>query len=369
MVRPSYVLGGRAMEVVYDASSLERYMREAVHASPEHPVLIDRFLKNATEVDLDLVADRTGEIRIGGVLEHIEEAGVHSGDAACTLPPHSLSPDVIERLKDQAAALARELGVVGLMNVQFAIQGKAIHILEVNPRASRTVPFVSKATGFPLAKVAALCMAGKTLKEQNLPPERTHHHVAVKESVFPFARFANVDVILGPEMKSTGEVMGLAADFPTAFAKSQLAAGTKLPKSGKVFLSVKDEDKPGLVDLAKRLQRLGFTLLATQGTHRYLSGKGIESEAVLKVTEGRPSIVDKIVDGEVGIVFNTTEGKREISDSFSIRRGALNQGIPYFTTVQAARMAVDALEAMSKHDLPVRSLQAYLAESTDSHSR
>jgi carbamoyl-phosphate synthase large subunit len=359
MVRPSYVLGGRAMEVVYDASSLDRYIREAVKASPEHPVLIDRFLRDATEVDLDLVADREGNCFVGGLLEHIEEAGVHSGDAAMTLPPHSLSPDLIERMKDQAVALARELKVVGLMNVQFAIQGKTIYVLEVNPRASRTVPFISKATGIPLAKIAALCMVGKTLAELGVK-EREFDHVAVKASVFPFARFTNVDVILGPEMKSTGEVMGLASDFPTAFAKSELAAGVKLPKSGRVFISVKDDDKPAVVDLARRLRVLGFQIVATGGTHRYLAQKGVPNEHVLKVTEGRPHIVDQIVDGKVALVINTTVGKQEIADSFSIRRESLMHGLPYYTTVQAARMAVGALEALSRSDLSVRALQSYL---------
>ncbi len=361
MVRPSYVLGGRAMEVVYDPSSLERYMKEAVSASPEHPVLIDRFLRDAIEVDLDLVADREGGVLVGGVLEHIQEAGVHSGDAACTMPPHSLSPDLIERMKDQAATLARELGVIGLMNVQFAIQGKAIYVLEVNPRASRTVPFVSKVAGLPLAKVAALCMVGKTLKELGHTEERVVKHKAVKESVFPFARFTGVDVILGPEMKSTGEVMGLADDFPTAFAKAELAAGVKLPKAGgTVFLSVKDDDKPATVDLAKRLLTLGFDICATGGTHRYLSNKGVVTTLVAKVTEGRPHIVDRIVDGKIALVINSTFGKKEIADSFSIRREALMHGLPYYTTVQAARMGVEALEALHRGELAVRPLQDYL---------
>jgi carbamoyl-phosphate synthase large subunit len=360
MVRPSYVLGGRAMEVVYDQQSLERYMREAVSASPEHPVLIDRFLKDATEVDLDLVADKTGAVLVGGVLEHVEEAGVHSGDAACTLPPHSLSPDLVERMKDQAIALARELGVVGLMNVQFAIQGKTIYVLEVNPRASRTVPFISKATGVPLAKIASLCMVGKTLAELGATEEPEFRHVAVKESVFPFARFAGVDVILGPEMKSTGEVMGIADDYASAFAKSQQAAGVKLPRSGKVFISVKNDDKPAVVDLARRLRALGFKLVTTGGTHEYLKTKGLETERVMKVTEGRPHIVDKIVDGEIVLVINTTFGKQEIADSFSIRRESLMHSVPYYTTVQAARMAVGALESLLRKEQTVRPLQDYL---------
>ncbi len=360
MVRPSYVLGGRAMETVYDAASLERYMREAVSASPEHPVLIDRFLKDAIEVDLDLVADRTGAALVGGVLEHIQEAGVHSGDAAATLPPHSLSPDLVERMKDQAIALARELKVIGLMNVQFAIQGKIIYILEVNPRASRTVPFISKATGVSMAKLAALCMVGKTLEELGHTQEVEFKHVAVKESVFPFARFAGVDVILGPEMKSTGEVMGLADDYASAFAKSQLAAGVKLPRSGRVFISVKDDDKPAVVDLARRLRNMGFELIATAGTHSYLATKGIQAQQVMKVKEGRPNIVDKIVDGEIVLMINTTFGKQEIADSFSIRREALMHGIPYYTTVQQARMAVGALEALRRTELGVKPLQDYL---------
>ncbi|MET0402492.1 MAG: carbamoyl-phosphate synthase large subunit [Cystobacter sp.] len=360
MVRPSYVLGGRAMEVVYDQNSLERYMREAVSASPEHPVLIDRFLKEAIEVDLDLVADRTGAVLVGGVLEHVEEAGVHSGDAACTLPPHSLSPDLVERMKDQAIALARELKVVGLMNVQFAIQGKRIYILEVNPRASRTVPFISKATGMALAKIASLCMVGKTLEELGATHVPEFDHVAVKESVFPFARFAGVDVILGPEMKSTGEVMGIASSFPAAFAKSQQAAGVKLPRSGKVFISVRNDDKPAVVDLARRLNALGFKLVTTTGTHDYLRTKNIVTEKVLKVAEGRPHIVDKIVDGEIVLVINTTFGKQEISDSFSIRRESLMHSVPYFTTVQAARMAVGAMESLMNAEQTVRPLQEYL---------
>ncbi len=360
MVRPSYVLGGRAMETVYDVQSLERYMLHAVEASPEHPVLIDRFLKDAIEVDLDLIADREGKVMVGGLLEHIEEAGVHSGDASATLPPRSLSPDLIERMKDQATALARELGVVGLMNVQFAIQGKVIYVLEVNPRASRTVPFVAKATGVPLAKIATLCMVGKTLKELGYTQDPEVKHVAVKESVFPFARFSNVDTILGPEMKSTGEVMGLATDFSVAFAKSQLAAGVKLPKQGTVFISVKDDDKPAVVDLARRLKALGFNVMATGGTHRYLTNKRIETELVKKVTEGRPNVVDRLVNGDVQLVINTTFGKQEISDSFSIRRESLMHGLPYYTTVQAARMCVDALEAIARGELSVKSLQSYL---------
>ncbi|MFZ5439962.1 MAG: carbamoyl-phosphate synthase large subunit [Myxococcota bacterium] len=360
MVRPSYVLGGRAMEVVYDRADLERYMREAVQASPDHPVLIDRFLQSATEVDLDLVCDATGACIVGGVLEHVEEAGVHSGDAACVMPPHQLPSDVIERLKDIAIALARELKVVGLMNVQFAVQGKAIYVLEVNPRASRTVPFIAKATGVPIAKVAALCMAGKSLAEQGLTADPEMQHYAVKESVFPFARFSNTDVILGPEMKSTGEVMGLDASVHGAFAKSQLASGSKLPKGGTVFLSVKDDDKPGLVDLAKRLRALGFTLVATGGTLEYLKRKGVPAERVNKVREGSPHIVDLIIKKEISLVINTTAGKKEISDSYGIRREALTRGLAYFTTMEAARMGVGALEAQAAGARQYRPIQEWL---------
>jgi carbamoyl-phosphate synthase large subunit len=360
MVRPSYVLGGRAMEVVHDRVDLDRYMREAVLASPEHPVLIDRFLRNATEVDLDLVCDTTGAAIVGGILEHVEEAGVHSGDAACVMPPHSLGPDVIERLKDISVALALELKVVGLMNVQFAVQGKAIYVLEVNPRASRTVPFISKATGVPLARVASLCMVGRSLASLGLTSDPVVHHVAVKESVFPFARFSNTDVILGPEMKSTGEVMGMDVRLDAAFAKSQLAAGTKLPTGGNAFVSVKDDDKPGLVDLCRRLRALGFGLLATGGTHDYLQRKGIESVKVNKVLQGSPHIVDRVHAGEVTLVFNTTAGKKEISDSFSIRRESLLKGVPHFTTLEAARMLVGALEAQAHSKREYRPIQEWI---------
>ena len=304
-----------------------------------------------------------GRVLVGGVLEHIEQAGVHSGDAACTLPPHSLSPELIESMKDQATLLARELKVVGLMNVQFAIQGKAIYVLEVNPRASRTVPFISKATGVPLAKIASLCMVGKTLEELGQLSVPEFSHKAVKESVFPFARFTGADVILGPEMKSTGEVMGLADNFPAAFAKAELAAGVKLPKSGLVFLSVKDDDKPAMVEIGVRLRALGFSLIASKGTHDFLAAKGVEAQEIAKVSETRPHIVDRLVSGDICLVINTTFGKKEIADSFSIRRQSLMHGIPYYTTVQAAVMVVQALEALSRGGLGVKPLQAYLRRS------
>ncbi|MBX5482825.1 MAG: carbamoyl-phosphate synthase large subunit [Myxococcaceae bacterium] len=361
MVRPSWVLGGRAIEVVHDADDLERFMREAVRASPEHPVLIDRFLENAVEVEVELVRDRAGNVFVAGVLEHIEEAGVHSGDAACTLPPHSLSPEVVERIKDQSAALAGEIGVVGLLNVQFATQGKSVFVLEANPFASRTVPFVSRATGVPLAKVAALCMTGQLLPALGCVREAEPKCLAVKESVFPFDRFPGVDVLLGPEMKSTGEVMGMGRTFEEAFAKSQLGAGVRFPAPGMpVFLSVKDADKPAVVDLARRLRALGHPVLTTSGTQRYLAEKRVPTESVLKVKEGRPNIVDRIVDGKVGMVINTTAGKQEIADSFPLRRAALVHGVPYYTTVQGARMAVGALELLARGPLGVRPLQEIL---------
>ena len=337
----------RAMQTLYDAGSLELYMKQAVEASPEHPVLIDRFLKDATEVDLDLVADRTGRVLVGGVMEHIQEAGVHSGDAAATLPPHSLTPDLIERMKDQAAELARELGVVGLMNVQFAIQGKTIYILEVNPRASRTVPFVSKATGRPLAKIAAKVMVGRTLDELGIQEGPLPTHVSVKESVFPFNKFPGVDTILGPEMKSTGEVMGIATDMAVAFGKSQLATGFKIPRGGSAFVSVNDDDKIAACHVARRLRNLGFRIVATRGTAKVFERARIPVETINKVLEGPPHIGDAIREGRIHLVVNTTQGTKAIRDSYAIRRGALLANVPYFTTLSAALAAVSALEAWS----------------------
>jgi len=363
MVRPSYVLGGRAMEVVYDDGDLRGYLTEAVQASNERPVLIDRFLKDASEVDVDVVSDGR-DVVVGGVMEHIEEAGIHSGDSACALPPYSLKRAVVEEIERQSMALARELGVVGLMNVQFAIQGDDIYVLEVNPRASRTVPFVGKATGLPLAKVAALCMVGRTLREQGITATPRPRHVSVKESVFPFARFRGVDTMLGPEMRSTGEVMGISSEFETAFLKAQAGAGNTLPvpRPGErlcAFVSVKDGDKPVIVDVARRLVSLGFELLATAGTARFLGERGIATTPVLKVGEGRPSIVDRIIDDEVHFVINTTAGKREIADSYSIRRETLMHRLPYFTTLTGARAAVGAMERAAASRPEVRSLQEY----------
>jgi carbamoyl-phosphate synthase large subunit len=361
MVRPSYVLGGRAMEVVYDDADLSTYLREAVQASNERPVLIDRFLRDAAEVDVDVVSDGV-DVIVGGVMEHIEEAGIHSGDSACALPPYSLSPALVAEIERQSIALARELEVKGLMNVQFAIQGGDVYVLEVNPRASRTVPFVGKATGLQLAKVAALAMVGKTLREQGLRGTPRPGHVSVKEAVFPFARFRGVDTVLGPEMKSTGEVMGVAADFYSAFWKAQAAAGNTLPREGDklcAFVSVKDADKPGAADVCRRLVDLGFEVLATRGTAAFLGERGLPATAVLKVKEGRPSCVDRIKDGDVHLVFNTTAGKREIADSYSIRRETLMKGVPYFTTLTGARAAVGAIEAARAGRPEARSLQEY----------
>jgi carbamoyl-phosphate synthase large subunit len=361
MVRPSYVLGGRAMEVVHDDIDLETYLREAVQASNDRPVLVDRFLRDAAEVDVDVVSDGK-DVVVGGVMEHIEEAGIHSGDSACALPPYSLGPGVIAEIERQSVALAKELGVVGLMNVQFAIQGEDVYVLEVNPRASRTVPFVGKATGLPLAKAGSLCMVGMSLAEAGALGAVRPRHVCVKEAVFPFSRFPGVDTMLGPEMRSTGEVMGIDHDFFRAFFKAQAAAGNTLPSSGagkRAFVSVRDADKEGVVDLAGRLVALGFEVLATSGTGRYLAAKGIAATVVKKVQEGRPSIVDRIKDGDVHFVVNTTAGKQEIADSYSIRRETLMKGLPYCTTLTAGRAAVGAIEAARGSEPTVSSLQEY----------
>ncbi|MBF0447959.1 MAG: carbamoyl-phosphate synthase large subunit [Magnetococcales bacterium] len=364
VVRPSYVLGGRAMEIVYDEMDLERYMRTAVRASPDHPVLLDHFLNNAIEIDVDCVSD--GELVVcGGIMEHIEEAGVHSGDSACSLPAYSVGTDILSEIERQSEMLARGVGVVGLMNVQFAVQDKEVYILEVNPRASRTVPFVSKATGVPLAKIAARVMAGERLESLGLTRMPKLEHVAVKEAVFPFEKFPGVDTILGPEMKSTGEVMGLADSFDVAFAKAQEAAGTILPRpggglqQGMVFISVKQGDKAAVTQPARRLVELGFKLCATQGTARHLQEVGIPVEEVNKVTEGRPHIVDRMINGEVCLVFNTTQGKEALDASFSIRRTALTSRIPYFTTTAGMRAAVAAMASFQEGGFYCKALQDY----------
>ncbi|MFZ1060057.1 MAG: carbamoyl-phosphate synthase large subunit [Candidatus Rokuibacteriota bacterium] len=361
LVRPSYVLGGRAMEIVYDEQDLARYMREAVRVSPEHPILVDKFLEDSLEIDVDAIAD--GErVVVGGVMEHIEKAGIHSGDSACALPPYSLGDDQVERLKVQTKALAKVLGVVGLINIQFAIKNEQIFVLEVNPRASRTVPFVSKAIGVPLAKLATKVMLGKTLADLGFTEEREIAHIAVKEAVFPFVKFPGVDVVLGPEMKSTGEVMGIDRDFRKAYVKSQLSAGSPLPTSGKVFLSVKNRDKRAVVQIAKRLAEMGFNLVATQGTAKVLTRHGMIVEVINKVAEGwRPNIVDLMKRGEIALVFNTPEDGRARKDSYLIRRTAVTQNIPYYTTVDGAQAAIGGIESLLKSELGVQSLQEYHA--------
>ncbi len=366
MVRPSYVLGGRAMEIVYDEISLTDYMKRAVKASPEHPILIDKYLEDAIEVDVDAISDGV-DVVIGGVMEHIEEAGIHSGDSACSLPPYSLSSDIVDEIKNQAKALARELNVIGLMNVQFAVKRTdqhgtkdyEIYILEVNPRASRTIPYVSKAIGTPLAKMAAKAMAGKSLKELGLLKEQDIKHVAVKEAVFPFDKFPGVDVILGPEMKATGEVMGIDADFGIAYAKAQAASSNRIPTSGKIFLSVKDKDKSATLELAKKLTEMGFSIVATRGTAKYLSDNGIHSEVINKVMEGRPHVVDMIKNREVSFIINTVTGAQAQKDSMSIRRSALQYKIPYTTTISGAKAVVMAIDMLLKKELSIKSIQEY----------
>ena len=358
VVRPSYVLGGRAMEIVYSSEQLRNYMKYAVEASPEHPILIDKFLEEAIEVDVDALSDGK-DVIIGGIMQHIEEAGIHSGDSACALPPFSLTPGILDEIRRQTAELALELNVVGLMNIQYAVKGQTIYLLEVNPRASRTVPFVSKATGRPLAQIAARVMAGKTLRELGVSGEIVPQHTAVKESVFPFVKFPGVDTLLGPEMKSTGEVMGLDMDFGKAFAKAQLAAGVKLPLTGKVFISVKDADKKAILEPASKLAMAGFELVATSGTAAYLQEKGIPVQRINKVKEGRPHCVDAIKSHEIAMVFNTTFGAQSVADSYSIRRSSLMYNVAYYTTVAGMIAAVDGILAMKRETLDVKPLQEY----------
>ncbi|WP_416908794.1 MAG: carbamoyl-phosphate synthase large subunit [Polymorphobacter sp.] len=358
LMRPSYVLGGRAMEIVDTEAQLETYIREAVVVSGDSPVLIDRYLRDAVEVDVDAIAD--GEtVHVGGVLQHIEEAGVHSGDSACSLPPYSLGSDIIAEIERQTAMLARALDVRGLMNIQFAVKDGEVFLIEVNPRASRTVPFTAKATGIQLAKVAARVMAGEPLSSFDLRPRNSGQHIAVKEAVFPFARFPGTDPVLGPEMKSTGEVMGIDADFATAFAKAQLGAGTVLPQSGTVFISLKDSDKALIIPAARDLVALGFKLIASDGTARVLAEAGLPVKRVNKVAEGRPHIVDRIKDGDIAVIFNTTEGLQSLKDSQSIRASALYGRVPYFTTAAASIASVAAIAALRRQPLEVHPLQSY----------
>ena len=363
VVRPSYVLGGRAMEIAYNAEQLRRFGVEAVKVSGENPILIDQYLADAIEVDVDCIADSTGAVYVAGVMEHIEEAGIHSGDSACSLPPYSLPPAIVTELKAETEAMARALKVVGLMNVQYAVKDGEIYVLEVNPRASRTAPFVAKATGVPVAKIGAQVMAGAKLSEFGLDGDAVYRHVAVKEAVFPFNRFPNVDVILGPEMKSTGEVMGLDTSFERAFAKAQLGAGVKLPLSGTAFISVKESDKPAAAVLARRLIDMGFTVIATRGTAARIRDAGLACEIINKVLEGRPHCVDAIKSGEIQLVINTTGGGQSVADSFDIRRSALTQGIPHYTTAAGARAAVHAIAALRAGTLDVAPLQSYFNRS------
>ena len=362
LVRPSYVLGGRAMRIVYDDQDLVQFVGEAVEAAPDHPILIDKFLDDSLEIDVDAVAD--GErVVVGGVMEHIEKAGVHSGDAACALPPYSLDEGQVKTLRAQTKALATALGVVGLINVQFAIRNETVFVLEVNPRASRTVPFVSKAIGVPLAKIATWAMLGEPVAAIASIEDREPRHIAVKESVFPFIKFPGVDIVLGPEMKSTGEVMGLDRDFRKAYLKSQIAAGSPLPTSGKVFVSVKNRDKRAVTTLARRLVEMGFTLVATSGTTRVLERHGMTVEFVHKVLDGhRPNIVDLMKQGDIALVFNTPEDGRARKDSAAIRRAAVSLNIPYYLTVDGAQAAIGAIEALLKGEHHVRSLQEYHAD-------
>jgi carbamoyl-phosphate synthase large subunit len=368
VIRPSYVLGGRAMEIVLDAAQLDRYIARLAGVldrpsdlvvSEKRPLLIDRYLSDAIEVDVDCLADRKDTLVVG-IMEHIEEAGIHSGDSACSLPPHSLSSDTLAELERQTRALALALEVGGLMNVQYAIKNGDIYVLEVNPRASRTVPFVAKVIGVPVASIAARIMAGETLAELGLKPARIDH-IAVKEAVFPFARFPGVDTVLGPEMKSTGEVMGIDQTFAVAFAKSQIGGGSRLPRRGTIFVSVKDSDKPRVMEAVRILVELGFRVIATSGTQRYFAERGIPASKINKVLEGRPHIVDAIKNGEVQLVFNTTEGATALADSRSLRRAALLHKVPYYTTLSGAVAAAQGIKAYLGGDLEVRALQSYFS--------
>ncbi len=358
VVRPSYVLGGRAMKIVYDPKELENFTLLAIAASPDHPVLIDKFLEDAVEVDVDAISDGETTI-IGGIMEHIEEAGIHSGDSACVLPPYSLKPAILEEITRATKAMAAELHVVGLMNVQYAVKNDRLFVLEVNPRASRTIPFVSKATGVPLAKLATKIMLGKTLKELGLITEIVPSHISVKEAVMPFNRFPDVDTLLGPEMKSTGEVMGIDEDLGSAYAKAQLGAGQNLPLEGAVFISVKDRDKPGALIVAKQLYEIGFTLMTTRGTGEYFENNGIPSRMVNKVSVGRPHVVDAIMNREIQLIINTGFGNETKRDGYHLRRAAIKYNIPYTTTLAGAIALAKAIAAMKQKDLSVKSLQEY----------
>ncbi|MFA6320587.1 MAG: carbamoyl-phosphate synthase large subunit [Candidatus Omnitrophota bacterium] len=359
VVRPSFVLGGRAMEIVYDEKGLTDYMSRAIEASPERPILIDKFLEDAIEVDVDAIADGDTCV-IGGILEHIEEAGIHSGDSAMVMPPHTLGKDIIDNIRKNTYAMAMELKVKGLMNVQYAVKNNIVYILEVNPRASRTVPFVSKAIGAPLAKLATKIMLGKKLKDLGFTKEKTINYVCVKESVFPFIRFPGVDAILGPEMKSTGEVMGIDTTFGAAYAKSQIAAGQNLPMSGNVFISVKNQDKRNIIFIAKKLFDLGFKIMATPGTADALRSSDIDVEVIPKLLEARPNILDLMKDGKVALIINTPSGKATKEDETKIRSHAILHNVPLITTISGAQASVNGIENMMKHKkISVKPLQDY----------
>lgn len=359
LVRPSYVLGGRAMAIVYDREALIAYMRNAIEASPERPILIDRFLEDAHEFDVDAVADPTAVV-IGGIMQHIESAGVHSGDSACVLPPYQISDTNLNELRSHTRALARALNVVGLMNIQFAIQGEDVFIIEVNPRASRTVPFVSKAIGVPLAKVAVRAMVGRTLKEQGFTREVPINHIAVKEAVLPFNKFPGVDTVLGPEMKSTGEVMGIDTDFGLSFQKAQLGAGVRLPQDGTVFLSVNDHDKEGLIPIAQQLSDMNFRLIATRGTRAFLQNHNIACNLIFKIQEGRPNILDAIKNGEISLMINTPAGEQSQAADPEIRKAAVQYGLPYTTTLSGAAAAVAGIQSLKNNSaIRIRSLQDF----------
>ena len=361
VVRPSYVLGGRAMEVVYSDADLEHYMTYAVQVEPDHPILIDKFLENAIEVDVDAIADHTGQVVIGGIMEHIEQAGIHSGDSACSLPTITLSPDVLATIRDWTVKLAQRLQVIGLMNIQFAVKAGQVYILEANPRASRTVPFVSKAIGRPLAKLAVRVMSGKTLAELNFTQEVIPQHIAVKEAVLPFEKFAGTDALLGPEMRSTGEVMGIDVDFGKAFAKAELGAYQRLPMDGTIFISMNDRDKAAVIPVAKKLAGLGFRLIATAGTRAALMDEGLTVDLILKVHEGRPNIEDAIKNNEIQLIINTPVGSAALEDDRSIRRTALSYKVPIITTIAGAEATASAIHSLQQHPLEVKSIQEYIA--------
>ncbi|MEM9353270.1 MAG: ATP-grasp domain-containing protein, partial [Planctomycetota bacterium] len=374
LVRPSFVLGGRAMEICYDKKQMEKFVAEAFVAAQGQPVLIDRFLEGATEVDVDCIGDGT-DVIVPGIMEHIEEAGVHSGDSACAIPPHNLPESVVAEIRESAIAMSRELNVVGLMNVQFAVKWEdgehgsstpAVYVIEANPRASRTVPFVAKATGMPVAKIAAKVMAGVSLAEQGVTADPVPAHVSVKESVFPFIKFVGVDIVLGPEMRSTGEVMGSARRFSVAFAKSQLAAGTVLPTEGSIFVSVADKAKGPVVELAQKLHGMGFTLLSTSGTAKALADAGIPTKSVKKIREGHPNLLDHLADGDVALVLNKPGGKGARTDEGRIRAAAVQAGVPCLTTIEAATAAVNAMEALRDEPMQVEALQDRFAAASAS---